>query len=35
MVSIARLGGAGEIDVEDLAVHDEGDFLRGERLLAF
>ena len=33
--SIARLGGAGEIDVENLAVHDEGDFLGGQRLLAF
>ena len=32
MASIARLGGAGEIDVEDL---DEGDFLGGQRLLAF
>lgn len=35
MASIARLGGAGEIDVEDLAVHDEGDFLGEQRLLAF
>jgi transposase len=35
IASIARLGGAGEIDVEDLAVHDEGDFLGGQRLLAF
>jgi len=35
MASIARLGGADEIDVEDLAVHDEGDFLGAQRLLAF
>ena len=31
----AWFGGAGEIDVEDLAVHDKGDFLGGQRLLAF